>query len=90
MQRKVSLFAKNNKKKGVFQRPLVGLKTPRAAMAIPGCGDGHFRVRRWASPHAAFFYSITSFVPPVVWKKVTCVFVFLSKSVLESISTTPN
>jgi hypothetical protein len=31
------------------------LKTPRAAIAIPACGDDHFRVRRWQSPHAAFF-----------------------------------
>ncbi len=31
-----------------------GVKTPRAAMAIPGCGDDHFRVRRCQSPHAAF------------------------------------
>ncbi len=23
-------------------------------MAIPACGVDHFRVRRWASPHAAF------------------------------------
>ena len=29
-------------------------QTPRAAMAIPACGVGHFRVRRWPSPHAAF------------------------------------
>ena len=32
-----------------------GMKTPAAAMAIPACGVGHFRVRRWASPQAAFF-----------------------------------
>ena len=29
-------------------------QTPAAAMAIPGCGDGNPRLRRWASPQAAF------------------------------------
>jgi hypothetical protein len=37
------------------QNPLQrGRQTPRAALAIPACGDDHFRVRRWAIPRAAF------------------------------------
>ena len=34
--------------------PLGASKTPRAALAIPACGVGHSRVRRWRFPRAAF------------------------------------
>ncbi len=40
--------------KAVSECPQEGVKTPPAAMAIPACGDDHFRVRRWQSPQAAF------------------------------------
>ena len=37
-----------------------------------------------------YVYCITSFVPPVFWKKVTWMVLFLSKRVLLRISTVPN
>ena len=39
------------------RRALARIETPRAAMAIPACGVGNPRVRRLASPHAAFYDS---------------------------------
>ena len=35
-----------------------GSKTPRAALAIPACGDGNPRVRRLQSPRAAFWHTL--------------------------------
>ena len=37
------------------QIPLIAKKASLAAIAIPACGVGNFRVRRLRSPRAAFF-----------------------------------
>jgi hypothetical protein len=37
------------------KRRLRRWQIPRAAMAIPGCGDGQFRVRRFHPPYGGLF-----------------------------------
>jgi len=39
---------------GAKKTPQAGIQTPRAAMAIPACGDAHRRTRRFLTPSTGY------------------------------------